>query len=71
MFRFIGHWVADCVELTCMLAGALLFMQVPALTHAYAVGLSRLPSKRATTSTSARRTPADTIICRRIAATRR
>lgn len=31
--------MADCVELTCMLAGALLFMQIPALTHAYAVGL--------------------------------
>lgn len=39
MIRFIGRWVADCVELTCMLAGALLLMQVPALTHSYAVSL--------------------------------
>jgi hypothetical protein len=39
MFRFIGQWTAHCLQLTCMLAGALLFMQVPALTHAYAVAL--------------------------------
>jgi hypothetical protein len=39
MIRFIGHWLADSIELTCMLAGALLFMQIPALTHAYSVAL--------------------------------
>jgi hypothetical protein len=39
MIRFLGHWLAESVQLLCMLAGALLFMQVPALTHAYAVAL--------------------------------
>jgi hypothetical protein len=39
MIRFIGQWMAHCLQLACMLAGALLFMQVPALTHAYTVGL--------------------------------
>jgi hypothetical protein len=39
MIRFIGQWMAHCLQLTCMLAGALLFMQVPALTHAYTVAL--------------------------------
>lgn len=39
MTRFIGHWLAESLQLLCMLAGALLFMQVPALTHAYAVAL--------------------------------
>lgn len=39
MIRFLGRWMADCLQLTCMLAGALLFMQIPALTHAYAVAL--------------------------------
>ena len=39
MIRFFGHWLADCFRLTCALAGALLFMQIPALTHAYSVAL--------------------------------
>jgi len=40
--RFLGRWVADCLELTFMLAGALLFMQIPALTHAYVVALQQV-----------------------------
>jgi len=39
MIRFVGQWMAHCLQLACMLAGALLFMQVPALTHAYSVAL--------------------------------
>ena len=42
MIRFIGRWVADCLELIFMLAGALLFMQVPAVTHTYAVALQQV-----------------------------
>lgn len=40
--RFLGRWVADCLELTFMLAGALLFMQIPAVTHAYVVALQQV-----------------------------
>ena len=39
MIRFVGHWLAGCIQLIGMLAGALLFMQVPAFTHAYTVAL--------------------------------
>ena len=37
--RFLGQWMAHCLQLACMLAGALLFMQIPAFTHAYSVAL--------------------------------
>ncbi|HUB13374.1 MAG TPA: DUF2937 family protein [Acetobacteraceae bacterium] len=40
--RFLGRWVADCVELAFMLAGAVLLMQVPAVTHAYVVALQQV-----------------------------
>jgi hypothetical protein len=39
MTQFIAHWLGDAIRLFCMLAGALLLMQAPALTHAYAVSL--------------------------------
>jgi len=39
MFHFIGRWLSDCVHVSCMLAAALLAMQIPALTHAYLAGL--------------------------------
>lgn len=39
MKRFVAHWLADAVRLLCMLAGGLLAMQVPAITHEYAVAL--------------------------------
>ncbi|MEJ0017196.1 MAG: DUF2937 family protein [Acetobacteraceae bacterium] len=42
MIGFLGRWLSDCVQLTCMLAGALLFMQVPALTHSYTVALQQV-----------------------------
>jgi hypothetical protein len=40
--RILGRWVADCLELTFMLAGAVLFMQIPTVTHAYVVALQRV-----------------------------
>ncbi|HUN42238.1 MAG TPA: DUF2937 family protein [Acetobacteraceae bacterium] len=40
--RFLGRWVADCLELTFMLAGAVLFMQIPAVTHQYVVALQQV-----------------------------
>jgi len=40
--RFLGRWVADCLELTFMLAGALLFMQIPAVTYAYVAALQQV-----------------------------
>ena len=39
MIRFVGRWLADCIQLIGMLAGALLFMQIPAFTHTYTVAL--------------------------------
>ena len=39
MLRFLGSWLADCVHVTCMLAGALGAMQIPAVTHAYVAAL--------------------------------
>ena len=39
MISFFGRWLAESVQLLSMLAGALLFMQVPALTHVYTVAL--------------------------------
>jgi hypothetical protein len=39
MFRFLARWVAHCLQIALMLAGALLLMQIPALTHAYTVAL--------------------------------
>jgi hypothetical protein len=37
--RFLGRWLAESVQIVCMLAGALLMMQLPALSHAYTVAL--------------------------------
>jgi hypothetical protein len=39
MMHFLGRWVAHCIQIALMLTGALLFMQLPALTHGYAVAL--------------------------------
>lgn len=39
---FFGRWVADCLEFAFMLAGAVLFMQIPAVTHAYVVALQQV-----------------------------
>jgi DUF2937 family protein len=39
MLRFISHWLTDAFRLLCMLGGALLAMQVPALTYTYATAL--------------------------------
>lgn len=36
---FLGRWITDCIELICMLAVAVLLMQVPAVTHVYTVSL--------------------------------
>jgi hypothetical protein len=39
---FLGRWFSDALRLALSLAGALLFMQAPALSHDYAAALAQV-----------------------------